>query len=72
MEEDELEAFAVDFGKLLKFELKLHKQGTYKCGWLEYATLAEGQACVRQLNNRRMDGWPHRLQASISSDEGVK
>lgn len=61
METDELTEIAADFGNVLQYEL--HREGAYKCGWVEYATRKEADEAVRALNERRIDDWHMRLQA---------
>lgn len=61
MEDDELQEIAGEFGKILQYEL--HREGAYKCGWVEYASKAEAEAAVGDLDERRMDEWNMRLQA---------
>merc|ERR1719510_531609 len=60
-EEDELMDITSEYGKVLASEL--HREGAYKCGWVEYATKAE--AAVNELDERRMDEWNMRLQAYL-------
>eukprot|EP00404_Azadinium_spinosum_P062072 CAMPEP_0180711620 /NCGR_PEP_ID=MMETSP1038_2-20121128/10948_1 /TAXON_ID=632150 /ORGANISM="Azadinium spinosum, Strain 3D9" /LENGTH=187 /DNA_ID=CAMNT_0022743855 /DNA_START=18 /DNA_END=582 /DNA_ORIENTATION=+ len=61
MEPDELQEIAAEFGKVLKKEL--HREGAYKCGWVEYASKAEAKAAVNELNDRRVDDWHLTLEA---------
>lgn len=61
MEDDELQDLAKDFGIILQYEL--HREGAYKCGWVEYASKAEAEAAVAALDERGMDEWHMRLQA---------
>lgn len=61
MEEDEFVEIIADYGAALEHEL--HREGSYKCGWVEYATKDEAAAAVAALNERRMDEWHLRLQA---------
>uniref|UniRef100_A0A6T1A854 RRM domain-containing protein n=1 Tax=Alexandrium monilatum TaxID=311494 RepID=A0A6T1A854_9DINO len=61
MEEDELQEIAAEYGKVLQYEL--HREGAYKCGWVEYASKAEAETAVSELDDRRMDDWTMRLQA---------
>jgi len=62
-EEDELMDITSQYGKVLASEL--HREGAYKCGWVEYATKAEAEAAVNELDERRMDEWSMRLQAYL-------
>jgi len=61
MEEDELQDIAAEYGKVLAYEL--HREGAYKAAWVEYASRAEAEAAVSELDDRRMDEWNMRLQA---------
>lgn len=61
MEEDELKAITNEYGKVLQHEL--HREGAYKCGWVEYAIKSEAEKAVAELDDRRMDSWAMRLQA---------
>jgi len=63
MEEDELLEIAGDFGDVLTHEL--HREGAYKCGWVEYATKEEAAEAQRSLHERRVDDWDMRLQAYL-------
>jgi len=61
MEEEELKELTAEYGTVLTHEL--HRESAYKCGWVEYATSAEGERAVKSLDDRRMDEWSMRLQA---------
>jgi len=61
MEDDELQEIAAEYGAVLQYEL--HREGAYKCGWVEYALKGEAEAAVKELDDRRMDDWTMRLQA---------
>jgi len=61
--EDELMDITSEYGKVLASEL--HREGAYKCGWVEYATKAEAETAVHELDERRMDEWNMRLQAYL-------
>lgn len=61
MEEDELTEIANEYGVVLQYEL--HREGAYKCGWVEYATKKEADKAVAALKDRRMDEWHMRIQA---------
>lgn len=61
MEDDELQEITAEYGKVLQYEL--HREGAYKCGWVEYASKAEAKAAMSDLDDRRMDDWNMRLQA---------
>jgi len=61
MEEDELQEIAAEYGKVLQYEL--HREGAYKCGWVEYASKREAEEAVNELDDRRMNEWTMRLQA---------
>mmetsp|Transcript_19999 Transcript_19999/g.40619 ORF Transcript_19999/g.40619 Transcript_19999/m.40619 type:complete len:303 (-) Transcript_19999:29-937(-) len=63
MEEDELQEIAAAYGKVLQYEL--HREGAYKCGWVEYASKGEAAKAVSELDERRMDEWTMRLQAYL-------
>lgn len=61
MEEDELREIAGGYGSILEYEL--HSEHSYKAGWVEYATKAEADKAVSELNDRRMEDWNMRLEA---------
>ena len=61
MDDEELQDIASVYGDVLQQEL--HKEGSYKCGWVEYATKKEALACVGELNEREMDEWSLMIQA---------
>jgi len=61
MNEAEFKELTMEYGIVLKHEL--HREGAYKCGWVEYAKSAEGEQAIKNLDNRRMDDWNMRLQA---------
>lgn len=63
MEEDEFQEIVAEYGAILQYEL--HREGAYKCGWVEYASKAEAEAALSELDDRRMDDWNMRLQAYI-------
>lgn len=69
MEEDELQEIAAEYGKVLQYEL--HREGAYKCGWVEYASKREAEAAVNELDDRRMNEWNMRLQAYMYPGGGV-
>lgn len=69
MEEDELQEIAAEYGKVLAHEL--HREGAYKCGWVEYASKSEAEAAVGELDDRRMDDWTMRLQAYLYPGGGA-
>merc|ERR1712012_638183 len=59
MEDSELQKIANDYGAVLQHEL--HREGAYKCGWVEYASKSEAEIAVKELNDRRMDDLEHAL-----------
>jgi len=61
MEEDEFTEIVAEYGEILQYEL--HREGAYKCGWVEYASKGEAEAALSELDDRRMDDWNMRLQA---------
>lgn len=61
MDEIEFKEITGEYGKVLKHEL--HRESSYKCGWVEYALQAEAEKAVKALDDRRMDEWQLRLQA---------
>lgn len=61
MEEDELQEIAAEYGKVLQYEL--HREGAYKCGWVEYGRKREAEVAISELDDRRMNEWNMRLQA---------
>jgi len=69
MEDDELHAIASDFGAVLRYDL--HRESLYKCGWIEYATLAEAEAAVAELHERRMDDWHMLIEAYVYPSGGA-
>jgi len=69
MEVEELKEIAGTYGKVLAHEL--HRESSYKCGWVEYATKAEAEAAVHDLDERRMEEWSMRLQAYLYPGGGA-
>ena len=61
MDEAEFAGITGAYGSVLQQEL--HKEGSYKCGWVEYASQSEAEACVAELDEREMDEWSLKLQA---------
>uniref|UniRef100_A0A7R9ZVS6 RRM domain-containing protein n=2 Tax=Pyrodinium bahamense TaxID=73915 RepID=A0A7R9ZVS6_9DINO len=61
MEDDEFQEIVAEYGEILQYEL--HREGAYKCGWVEYASKGEAEAALSELDDRRMDDWNMRLQA---------
>lgn len=63
MEEDELLDITSEYGKVLGSEI--HREGAYKCAWVEYGARKEAEVAVHELDERRMDDWGMRIQAYL-------
>lgn len=61
MDEDEFLEVASEYGQTLSHSIE--RQGTYKFGWVEYASKSEALNAIQELDDREMQGWHLRLQA---------
>lgn len=65
MDQDEFLEIASEHGKVLSHEL--WREGSYKCGWVEYGSKSEATLAVEELDDRRMLEWHMRLKAYMYS-----
>jgi len=65
MRKDEFQDTAAAFGKVLSFDLWENRRASAKSAVVEYATTDDARRAVKELEDRRIEGWSQRLSARL-------